>query len=163
MHAMAGTSDGVMCHTVFGQQWNNLRFNGKLVGETGINADLCGNWGCPVLLVTGDEAVCREARDLLGERLPTVAVKTGLGRFSARQIPPLRARRLIEESAARALSDVGAVSPYDPGRPSEIEVEFLTPDAAVPYARKHGVTPTGSRSVVSKADDWWTAWSQFFL
>ena len=37
------------------------RFNGTLVGETGINAALCGTWGCPVLLVTGDEAVCREA------------------------------------------------------------------------------------------------------
>ena len=61
MHARAGTRDGVMYHTVSGQSWQNLSFNGTLVGETGINAALCGNWGCPVLLVTGDEAVCEEA------------------------------------------------------------------------------------------------------
>src|SRR5579884_317381 len=61
MHAMAGTADGVLCHTVSSQAWQELRFNGVAVGETGINAALCGHWGCPVLLVTGDRAVCREA------------------------------------------------------------------------------------------------------
>ena len=60
MHAMAGTRDGVLAHTVSGSSWWRLRFNGVEVGETGINAALCGTWGCPVLLVTGDEASCRE-------------------------------------------------------------------------------------------------------
>ena len=54
-----------------------VRFNVTFVGETGINAALCGAWGCPVLLVTGDEASCREGRRLLGDRLTTVAVKQG--------------------------------------------------------------------------------------
>jgi D-amino peptidase len=67
MHAMAGTPDGVLSHTVSGQAWQSLKFNGTLVGETGINAALCGNWDCPVVLVTGDRAVCREATALLGE------------------------------------------------------------------------------------------------
>lgn len=163
MHAMAGTADGVLCHTVSGQSWSNLRFNGVLVGETGINAALCGQWGCPVVLVTGDEAVCREARALLGEGLTTVAVKKGLGRFSARQIPPVKAREMIEAGARQALRDLKAVAPYDPGRPCEIEVEFSIPDAAVPFLHKHGVEATGSRSAVSRAGDWWTAWKQFYL
>ena len=47
MHAMAGTPDGVLSHTVSGQAWQSLRFNGTLVGETGINAALCGHWGVP--------------------------------------------------------------------------------------------------------------------
>src|ERR671928_2088474 len=99
MHARAGTPDGVLNHTVSGQEWQNLWFNDVLVGETGINAALCGTWGCPVLLVTGDEAVCREARELLGDGLTTVAVKKGLGQFSARQLPALKARELIEDGA----------------------------------------------------------------
>src|SRR5690242_10783901 len=122
MHAKAGTPDGVMAHTVSGQAWRELQFNGTSVGETGINAALCGHWGCPVLLVTGDEAVCREATELLGSGLTTVAVKKGLGQSSARQVPPLRARELIEEGAKRALKDLSAVPPYDPGRPSEIRI-----------------------------------------
>src|SRR5881409_1190335 len=96
MHAMAGTADGVLSHTVSGQAWRSLRFNGVVVGETGINAALCGTWGCPVLLVTGDQAVCREATELLGDGLRTVQVKEGLGRFSARSVAPVRARELIE-------------------------------------------------------------------
>src|ERR1700752_5206845 len=96
MHAMAGTPDGVLSHTVSGQAWQSLTFNGTLVGETGINAALCGQWGCPVVLVTGDRAVCREAVALLGGGLTTVDVKGGIGRFRARSKTPNEARELIE-------------------------------------------------------------------
>ena len=47
MHAMAGTHDGVLNHTVSGTGWRSLSFNGTPVGETGINAALAGTWGCP--------------------------------------------------------------------------------------------------------------------
>ena len=163
MHARAGTPDGVMNHTVSGQAWQNLWFNGTLVGETGINAAFCGQWGCPVLLVTGDEAVCREARDLLGDGLTTVAVKRGIGLTSARQIAPLRARELIEDAARKALGDLKAVAPYDPGRPTEIEVEFTNTAEFDRYLRKPGVEHSGDRRVVSRGDDWWAAWSQLFF
>jgi D-amino peptidase len=152
-----------MCHTVSGQQWQNLWFNGVLIGETGINAALAGNWNCPVVLVTGDEAVARESKELLGEGLTTVAVKKGLGRFSARNFPALKAREMIEAGAKQALKNLGAVKPYDPGRPCTIEVEFTIPDAAVPYLRKPAVEQIEPRRVRCTADDWWTAWRQFYF
>src|SRR4249920_4223115 len=124
MHAMAGTSDGFMTHTVSGTEWRSVRFNGTEVGETGINAALCGNWGCPVLLVTGDEAACREAKELLGDGLTAVSVKQGLGGRSARMLVPSRARELIEEGTKTALADLKAVPPYDPGKPCEVKVEY---------------------------------------
>jgi D-amino peptidase len=163
MHAMAGTRDGVLAHTVSGSSWWRLRFNGVEVGETGINAALCGTWGCPVLLVTGDGAACREGRALLGERLTTVAVKQGLGRFSARQLPARRAQELIEDGARRALADLRAVAPYDPGKPCEITVDFNTSDHVERYRFRAGVEITEPRQIVSRADDWWTAWRQFFF
>jgi D-amino peptidase len=163
MHAKAGTPDGVLSHTVSGQAWRDLQFNGVSVGETGINAALCGQWDCPVLLVTGDEAVCKEATSLLGDGLTTVAVKRGLGRFSARQLTPLKARELIEDGAKRALKDLSAVKPYDPGRPAEIRVEFTTPDRLVEYRNRRGTEQVDDLTLVSKADDWWTAWSQFYF
>src|SRR5205085_9851822 len=88
MHAMNGTRLGVLNHTVSGQAWHNLWFNGTLVGETGINAALCGTRGCPVLLVTGDEAGCRQGSSLLGAALTTVAVNTGTGQLTTRMTPP---------------------------------------------------------------------------
>jgi D-amino peptidase len=163
MHAMAGTADGVLSHTVSGQAWQSLRFNGTLVGETGINAALCGHWGVPVLLVTGDRAVCMEAKELLGAGVTTVEVKQGLGRFSARMKTPQQARELIEEGARKALADLTAVVPYDPGRPAEIAIDFSTPDRRQEFANRKGVEVTGASSLIVRGDDWWSAWAGFFF
>ena len=163
MHAMAGTPDGGMSHTVSGTAWRNVRFNGTAVGETGINAALCGTWGCPVLMVTGDEAACREGRELLGDGLTTVAVKQSLGRFSARHKTPATARRMIEQGARDALRDLKAVAPYDPGHPCEIEVEVASPDHTEQYRHRPEVEIRDPRTIVSRGDDWWTAWRAFFF
>jgi D-amino peptidase len=152
-----------MSHTISGRDFQNLRFNGTLVGETGINAALCGTWGCPVLLVTGDEASCREGRELLGPGLTTVAVKRGLGVFSARMIPPVRARELIEDGARRALSNLTAVAPYDPGSPCEIRVEYKHTKAPDDLRFRRGVERVEDRVIVSRADTWWEAWRQFYF
>lgn len=163
MHARAGTSNSVLNHTVSGTDWRNLWFNGKLVGETGINAALCGHWGCPVLFVSGDNATAAEAHDLLGDGVNTVIVKTGLGRYSARHLPPVRAREMIERGASVALEDLGAVEPYKPERPCEIEVELSTVDAAEEVSHKPGVELLDARRAVTRAPDWWTAWRQLYF
>ena len=163
MHAMAGTPDGILNHTVSGADWHNLSFNGTRVGETGINAALCGTWGCPVVLVTGDRAACAEGKALLGDRLTTVEVKQGLGARSARLLPPARARELVEDGARRALADVSAVAPYDPGRPCEIRVEYKHTTALEKFRFRPGVEIVEPRTLISRADDWWTAWKQFFF
>jgi D-amino peptidase len=163
MHARAGTRDGVMSHTISGRDYQNLWFNGTLVGETGINAALCGTWGCPVLLVTGDDACCREGSELLGEGLTTVAVKRGLGGASARMLAPARARELIEDAARRALADLGAVAPYEPGTPAEVRVEFKNTTEPDRLRFRPGVERIDDRTIVSRADTWWDAWKQFYF
>lgn len=163
MHARAGAADGVLNHTVSGADYQNLWFNGALVGETAINAAMCGAFGTPVVLVTGDDAACREGSELLGAGLTTVAVKRGLGASSARLIPPARARELVEAGARTALADPGAVPPYDPGRPAEIRVEFKNTREPKRLRGRSGIELLDTRTVVSRADDWWTAWRQFFL
>ena len=163
MHARAGAGCGVLNHTVSGPDFQNLWFNGTLVGETGINAALCGTWGCPVLLVTGDAAACREGAELLGDGLTTVEVKQGLGVKSARLLQPGRARELVEAGSKQALSDLKAVEPYDPGRPCEIKVEYKWTAPAASLRYRSGLELLDARTLVSRADDWWTAWKQFFF
>jgi D-amino peptidase len=152
-----------MNHTISGRDFQNLRFNGTLVGETGINAALCGTWGCPVLLVTGDDASCREGKELLGDGLTTVSVKRGFSSFSARNLTPARARELIEAGAKQALSDLSVVSPYDPGSPCEITVEYKHTNAAHALRYRAGVEILDPRTIVSRADTWWKAWTQFYF
>lgn len=163
MHARAGTQKGVMSHTISGRDFQNLWFNDVLVGETGINAALCGTWGCPVLMVTGDEAACEEAKELLGDGLTTVAVKRGLGAHSARMLTPSRARELIEEAAQQALSDLSVVAPWDPGRPCEIRVEYKNTEEPDRLRYRRGVTRVDDRTLVSRAETWWSAWRQFYF
>lgn len=162
MHARAGTPDGVLCHTISTVKWHNLWFNDDLVGELGINAALCGHYGVPVLLVTGDTAVCRESSALLGDGLTTVAVKKGLSRYSARNIPPVRARKMIEEGAYQALQNLTAVKPYVPAKPTKITIEVDTPDKASDFKGRYGVEFIEPLKVVSSADDWMTAWNQIW-
>lgn len=162
MHARAGTPDGVLCHTVSTTDWRNLWFNDTLVGETGINAALCGHYGCPVLLVTGDEATAREATELLGDGLTTIAVKRGLGRYSARNIAPARARQMIEEGARQALQNLKAVKPYVPSQPTTITIELGTVDNAAEYRGRPGVEIVDDLKVISRAGDWMDAWNQIW-
>ena len=164
MHARAGTPDGVMNHTISGRDYQNLWFNDTLVGETGINAALCGTWGCPVLLVTGDEASCREGRELLGDGLTTVGGEVGLRRrVRTHDSRPARARELIEDGRERALGDLKAVAPYDPGRPCEIKAEFKSTDEPDRLRHRYGVERVDERTIVSRADTWWDAWKQFYF
>jgi D-amino peptidase len=163
MHARAGTRTGVLNHTVAGPDYQNLRFNNVLVGEVGIHAALCGTWDCPVLLVTGDEAVCSEGRELLGTRLTTVAVKRGISTAAARQIAPLRAREMIEEGARKALSDLKAVPPWDPGRPCEITIEYKNTHAPDALRFRQGFHRVDDRTVTIAGATWWDAWKAFFF
>jgi D-amino peptidase len=163
MHAMAGSERGVMSHTVSSTSWYALRFNGAAVGEVGINAALCGTWGCPVALVTGDDVVCDESAALLGPGLRTLAVKRALGRFSARHQPPARAVAAIQDASRDALARLGDSPVYDPGAPCTIEVDLAAPDDAAPYRNRAGVEISDGRRLSSTADTWWDAWRQVYL
>lgn len=162
MHARAATPDGVLCHTISTTAWRHLRFNDTYVGEVGINAALCGHYGCPCVLVTGDEATCRESRELLGSGLTTVAVKKGLSRFSARQIPPLRARQMIEDGAKRALENKAGVKPYVPEKPTTITIELGGVEDAARFQGRQGVEVIDPLTVVSRGEDWMAAWNQIW-
>ena len=162
MHARSGTPDGVLCHTISTVRYRNLWFNDDLVGETGVNAALNGHYDVPIALVTGDAAVCREAKELLGDMLPTVAVKKGLSRYSARQIPPVRAREMIEQAAKDALSDLTKIRPYIPAQPTTIKIEVSSVDKLADFKGRPGVEITGPVTAESRAKDWMTAWNQFW-
>ena len=131
MHCARRHRDGVMNHTISGRDFQNLWFNGTLVGETGINAALCGTWGCPVLLVTGDDASCREGTELLGAGLTTVVGQARL-QLVQRTQPHARTSARAHRSGARSRrsSNLSAVPPYDPGSPCEIKVEYKNTNAA---------------------------------
>ena len=117
----------------------------------------------PILLVTGDEAVCCEAKEILGDGLTTVAVKKGLTRYSARQIPPVRARQMIEEGAYQALQNLDAVKPYVLSSPTTITIEVDKVEKMADFKGRYGVElDMDDQKVYSRAENWMTAWDQIW-
>jgi D-amino peptidase len=162
-HAMAGTPDGGLCHTVSSESWHNAWINETLVGESGIEAAISGNWGTPIVMVAGDTAVCREVAALVGETVVVAPVKTSLSRFSARTKTPAEARELIEARTYEALTHRERwPRPYRPSSPVTFRVELATPDRVSSFYGRTGVEVLGPRMVQSVAPNFWQAWDQFW-
>ena len=111
-HTKAGTPRGLLSHTWAGAIVQSIHLNGREVGETAINAALCGHYGVPVGLVTGADDVVREARADLGD-VEVACVKDAMGFDVASCLPPKRTHRLIADAAGRAVARAksGAFSP----------------------------------------------------
>ena len=102
-HARHGTFASVLDHTWSSAAIVHAELNGRPVCEGDLNAGLAGEFDVPVVLVTGDEAYCRQQQELLGEDLGVVAVKRSIGRFAAESLSLEEAHQRIREAAARAL------------------------------------------------------------
>lgn len=145
-HARQGRV-GVLSHTLTGREFQRLCINGEVVGEVGVNALLAAAHGVPVVMVTGDEAVCAEAREGLGEAVVTVAVKRALDRATAECLHPSIAQERIRAGAERALAGRERVQlPPAPER-YVVELDLLSTTAAWACGNVPGAERTGDRSV----------------
>ncbi|MDQ7793944.1 MAG: M55 family metallopeptidase [bacterium] len=150
-HSRAG-SPGVLNHTYSSRVLAECRFNDRPLGETGLNAAVAGHFGVPVLLVTGDDVVAREAADLLtGVR--TVVVKQALGRYAARCLHPERTRDLIREAAGDALAARAGARPYLPDLPLRVELDFNDSGHAEAAELLPAFERTGERTLAFTAAD----------
>jgi len=109
-HSKARTRGGVLYHTM-STEVKEITINDVPLGEIGLAAFHAGSYGVPMIFLSGDEAACREARDLI-PNIVTVTVKRGLSRFAAVSIPPVRARRLIENGVKESLKRKGEIKPF---------------------------------------------------
>lgn len=80
-HAKISSREGVLAHT-FSSIFKNIKLNGNNVGEFELNAIYAGLLNLPVILLTGDNVVCDEAKDILPSVI-TVSTKTALSYSSA--------------------------------------------------------------------------------
>lgn len=127
-HAMMGTSDGVLNHTQSSKTENRYWYNGVESGELAQNAAIAGYYGVPVIMVTGDEATCREAGKFFGNNIITVPVKKGLSREAAILYPFAETRRALYEGARRAVSAISKCKPYIIQTPIKVKMQYLRSD-----------------------------------
>ncbi len=129
-HSMNGTPDGVLHHTQNSLSETKYWYDGVERGEIYQMAVIAGHCDVPVILVTGDEAACREARGLLGDDLPTVAVKKGIDREAAILMAAGETRPLLINGAKRAMAERSGRTPLKPAFPISMRIRSIGPNAA---------------------------------
>lgn len=122
-HAKSGTMHATIDHTICLLSWSKAVVNGKEIGEVGMDAGIAGSLGIPVVLVTGDDKVCSEARELLGD-IETAEVKKGVSKYRALCLHPKVTREIIFEAAKRAMTLKGKIAPLDFGSPVEVSLTY---------------------------------------
>ena len=154
-HAMAGTEKAVLNHTFDQHTIYGLAINGRKMGETGVNALLCGALGVPVIMVSGDDALCLEAGSLLGRQLETCSVKEGLGRAAALCLTPESSAELIRSGVKRAVERLkkGEFAPFTPAAPYLLEVTLMNTLQTDAASLVPGAVRTAARTLRFETED----------
>ena len=126
---MEGTPNAVLAHSYSHKMVEYVEVNGLRVGEIGMEAAEAGVYGFPTVMVSGDEAACREAQALLGD-IEIAPVKKGYGVHWAECLHPSKARALIKTKVIRALNRLSDFKPFVIPGPVKIVVREKAPLSA---------------------------------
>lgn len=162
-HARAGTQSAVLDHTWSNATIANVWINDILVGETGLNAAFCGHFDVPVLLLSGDQMVTKEAQDLI-PGIHTVVVKQAFGRFGASCLHPKEAQNLIREGAKFAVQSFQngqGAEVFKVTQPVQVKVEFKSTEMADRTQFIPGVERISGKLVQYQVKDMPTAYQMF--
>ena len=161
-HARTGDSDGVGNETILGREIVEIRLNGQPVGESEINAAVCGQFGVPVVFASGDDLYETELR----QTLPAVEfglTKYALDRWVARCLPPEKSHANIRAAAQRAVERAkrGEFSPYQLDGQVSLSVTFSSTAEALMAALVPGSVRETPRTVTYTAGNAVDAWKGF--
>jgi len=152
-HAMAGTENGILHHTQSSKAGQRYWYNGRECGEIAQSALVMGHFGIPVVMVTGDDATCEEARDFLGKAVVGVSVKKGYGRQCGCLRSPSWAHERIRKEAFRALGKKGYPKAFCMDLPIQGVLRFPDKEKADAFhpARSHRIDDTGFEATFETA------------
>lgn len=162
-HARMGTMHAILDHTWSSTRVMNVWINDRLTGEVGLNAAVCGAFGAPVLLVTGDQSVAAEAKDWI-PGIEAAIVKTACGRAAAQVLPPSQTHPIIHDAAKRAVSrflEGKGPSPLLVGKPVNLRIEFANSQMGDMACLLPGASRLDGRVIAFDAPDASTAYLWF--
>lgn len=122
-HAGGSNPSGVLAHTLSGGSFQEVRVNGQVLNEAGLNAAIAGHYGVPVIYASGDDVATAEIRDILGD-IETTTVKWAHGTRSARTLMPAAAHAAVRAGVKRSIARIGEARPFRLKGPLALEVRF---------------------------------------
>jgi len=151
-HAMAGTLHGFLDHTQCPKEICRYLINGAEHGEMSQFALHAGAFGVPLLHVSGDQALCAEARRLF-PWVATTATKRGTGWATCELYPVDTVRAAIRRDASAAIRNRAGARPWTQPMPAEVTVEYTWSEFADRLAAVPGVRRPHARAVAWKIPD----------
>ena len=103
-HAMAGTPSAILEHTMSSERVQNYWLNDKRIGEVALDAAILTEYGKPIIMVTGDDAVCREAKEFLPS-VTAVEVKKAAYCYGGALLSPALAEKRIRDGVFTAIDN----------------------------------------------------------
>jgi D-amino peptidase len=122
-HGSAGATSSVLHHTYNPRAIAEVRLNGRIAGESGVNALVALAYGVPVVLISGDQVTIDEAQPFC-PGIESVVVKESVSHNAALSVHPELARERIRDGARRALDRLAAFEPPAITTPAELTVRF---------------------------------------
>ena len=123
-HAKALTPGGTLAHSFSSASIQGMWLNGREVGEIGVDAAIASEYKAPVVMVSGDDKCCAEARSWL-PGVVTCQTKVGTGPQSADLLPLEKSRRLITQKTKEALTKRNEIRPITIEYPATIRWDYL--------------------------------------
>ena len=123
-HAKALTPSGTLAHSYSSASIQGIWLNGREVGEIGVDAAIAEEYSVPVVMVSGDDKCCVEARSWLPGVI-TCQTKVGTGPQSADLLPLEKSRRLITQKTKEALAKRNEIRPTKIDYPATIRWDYL--------------------------------------
>lgn len=163
-HARMGAINGILDHTWSDERVSGLWINKRAFGESGLNGAVCGHFGVPIIMASGDQTLSDEVRDFFGDKIETAQVKKATGRMSAECTPPAETSKLIEEVAKRAVINLKsgkAPKPFKVITPIKMTLEFIQSEMADKAALMPGVKRVMDRRVEYTASNMVTIYQAF--
>lgn len=133
-HAMGNVQNAIMGHSYNSLGIQTMKVNGKPVGEIDTRAAIAGQFGSPVIFLSGDKAAADELKAIVPDAEVAV-VKTALLRNSCETLSGPAGRDLIREGAKRSMAKIKKIKPYTVPAPVTLEIEFTTRGSLHPDAR----------------------------
>ncbi|ACZ41273.1 peptidase M55 D-aminopeptidase [Thermobaculum terrenum ATCC BAA-798] len=158
-HAKHGTPYAIADHTWSSSCVDDLRLNGHSIGEFALNAYICGYFGVPVVMASGDQALENEAKALI-PGIQVAVVKLATGRWAAECLPLSESRKLIRSCAKEAVS-VRNIQPLSPPSPCEVELDLMVTEMADRAEYVPGVHRIGGRTIGFECEDIIKAFEMF--
>lgn len=157
LHAKVGHSHGVANETLVGPEMYEMRMNEKPVGEVELNAAIAGFFDVPVIMVSGDDCLAKEAEDVF-EDIETAVVKKSIDRWAARCLSLKNAHNEIKTKAYKAVSRLNDFKPYKILRQTEFEIEWTSTAACKKASLVPGAYVKSPRIIAYKGNNVLDAW-----